>query len=245
VILQRIESHVEVSIMDTGEGIAPESLPYIFNRFQQADASTTRRHGGLGLGLAIVKQLVELHGGTAQAQSDGPGKGATFVVSLPLAPLHGLPPTQEARSWRSKSRELPFFPEVSLAGVRILVIDDDADSRDVIKSLLEPAGATVYLAESAEEGMRLFFGKTVDVLICDIGMPDIDGYSLMRSIRMLDDVQKSEIPAVALTAYARLEDRREAIRAGFQNHLPKPVEPSELLETVYSLATRRSRRPAS
>ena len=187
--------------------------------------------------------MVELHGGTVQANSDGPGKGSTFVVNLPLAPLHPLP--QEVRPSRPKPRELPLLPEISLAGVRVLFIDDEPDSRDLVKSLLETTGAIVYLAESAQDGMRLLLGKTVEVLIWDNGMPEIDGYSLMRSIRMLADVEKSKIPAIALTAYARSEDRREAIRAGFQNHLAKPVEPAELLELVQSLVTRRSQSPAS
>jgi PAS domain S-box-containing protein len=242
VLLERVDSHVEVSVIDTGEGISPEFLPYIFNRFQQADASTTRRHGGLGLGLAIVKQLVELHGGSVRVKSSGIGKGATFIVSLPVTVLHPLQEPWERGHPQSKPRDLPSIPAISLDNVSVLVIDDELDARNLLKLLLESAGAVVYLASSAEQGMEHLLTKSVDVLICDIGMPDVDGYSLMRRIRALDDGQKSEVAAVALTAYARLEDRTEAMRAGFQNHLPKPVEPAELLAVVHSLANPRSKR---
>jgi PAS domain S-box-containing protein len=242
VLLERVDSHVEVSVIDTGEGISPEFLPYIFNRFQQADASTTRRHGGLGLGLAIVKQLVELHGGSVRVKSSGIGKGATFIVSLPVTVLHPLQEPWERGHPQSKPRDLPSIPTISLDNVSVLVIDDELDARNLLKLLLESAGAVVYLASSAEQGMEHLLTKSVDVLICDIGMPDVDGYSLMRRIRALDDGQKSEVAAVALTAYARLEDRTEAMRAGFQNHLPKPVEPAELLAVVHSLANPRSKR---
>jgi PAS domain S-box-containing protein len=242
VLLERVDSHVEVSVIDTGEGISPEFLPYIFNRFQQADASTTRRHGGLGLGLAIVKQLVELHGGNVRVKSSGIGKGATFIVSLPVTVLHPLQEPWERGHPQSKPRDLPSIPTISLDNVSVLVIDDELDARNLLKLLLESAGAVVYLASSAEQGMEHLLTKSVDVLICDIGMPDVDGYSLMRRIRALDDGQKSEVAAVALTAYARLEDRTEAMRAGFQNHLPKPVEPAELLAVVHSLANPRSKR---
>jgi PAS domain S-box-containing protein len=245
VLLERVDSHVEVSIIDTGEGISPEFLPNIFNRFQQADPSTTRRHSGLGLGLAIVKELVELHGGSVRVKSGGTGKGATFIVSLPLTVLHPLQEPWEREHPQSKPRDLPPIPAISLNDVSVLVIDDELDARNLLRLLLESAGATVYLAPSGEQGMEYLLTKSVDVLICDIGMADVDGYSLMRRIRALDDGQKSEVAAVALTAYARLEDRTEAIRAGFQNHLPKPVEAAELLAVVHSLAHRRSKRGSS
>jgi PAS domain S-box-containing protein len=242
VLLERVDSHVEVSIIDTGEGISPEFLPYVFDRFKQADASTTRRHGGLGLGLAIVKQLVELHGGSVRVKSSGTGKGASFIVSLPMTVLHPLQEPWERGHPQSKPRDLPSVPAISLNNVSVLVIDDELDARNLLKLLLESAGAMVYLAPSAEQGMEHLLTKSVDVLICDIGMPDVDGYSLMRRIRALGNGQKSEVAAVALTAYARLEDRTEAMSAGFQNHLPKPVEPAELLAVVHSLANPRSKR---
>jgi CheY-like chemotaxis protein len=241
VLLERVNSHLEVSVIDTGEGISPDFLPYIFDRFQQADASTTRRHGGLGLGLAIVKNLVELHGGTVRAKSGGIGKGATFVVTLPLTVLHLPKEKGEREHPKSSRRALPASPAISLANARVLVIDDDPDARTLLKVLLETAGATVHLAGSANQGMQELLAKPVDVLICDIGMPERDGFALMRTVRALPDPSKSEVAAVALTAYARLEDRMEAIRSGFQNHLPKPVEPSELLAVVRSLANPRSK----
>ena len=242
VLLKAVDSNAEISIIDTGEGISPEFLPYIFNRFEQADASTTRHHGGLGLGLAIVKYLVELHGGRIQARSSGLGRGATFIVSLPLTVAQPPPVELEGEYARLKPRDLPMLPEISLKDVNVLVIDDEPDACHLLRSLLKSAGASVYLAQSADEGMEQLITKPVDIVICDIGMPDVDGYALIRRVRKLDDPQKSEIAAVAVTAYARLEDRTEAIRAGFQNHLPKPVEPAELLTVVYSLTTPRSKR---
>jgi PAS domain S-box-containing protein len=241
ILLQRVNSHVEVSVIDTGEGISPDFLPYIFNRFQQADASTTRRYGGLGLGLAIVKNLVELHGGTVRAKSGGIGKGATFIVSLPLTVFHPPQDQDEREHPRSKVLAPPIPPSISLKGIRILAVDDDADARSLLRVLLESAGAIAYLASSAKEGMEQLLRRPVDVLICDVGMPEMDGYALMRQIRTLGDPEKSGVPAVALTAYARLEDRMAAIQAGFQNHLPKPVEPAELLTVLSSLTSPRSK----
>jgi PAS domain S-box-containing protein len=241
-LLQRINSHVEVSVVDTGEGISPDFLPYIFNRFQQADPSTTRRYGGLGLGLAIVKNLVELHGGNVRAKSGGIGKGATFIVTLPLTVFHPPPDEGEREHPKSRAGELPVPPDISLEGVRVLAIDDDADARTLLELLLEAAGATAYVAGSAQEGVELLLRHPVDVVICDIGMPVVDGYTFIRDVRKLRDREKSGVAAVALTAYARLQDRMEAMRAGFQNHLPKPVEPSELLAVVRSLASPRSKR---
>src|SRR6516164_8419872 len=227
VLLKRVESSAQISIIDTGEGISSEFLPYVFNRFEQADASTVRRHGGLGLGLAIVKHLVELHGGEIRAKSDGVGKGASFIVSLPLAAVHPLQGNLEREHPQPKPQDGSPLPEISLKGANVLVIDDDPDARNLLKLLLKSAGASVYLAQSADEGIEQLITKPVDVLICDIGMPGVDGYRLIRRVRTLDAPQKSEVAAVALTAYARSEDRREAIRAGFQNHLPKPVEAAD------------------
>ena len=243
VLLERVNSHLEVSVIDTGEGIAPEFLPFIFDRFKQADPSTTRRHHGLGLGLAIVKQLVELHGGGVRAKSGGLGKGATFIVNLPLMVLHPPQDSWQREHPRSKPLDVPPLPAISLSNVAVLVVDDEPDARVVLKRLLESAKASVYLAQSAEDAMQQLLSKPIEVLICDIGMPVEDGYSLIRRIRALDRRDKSEVAAVALTAYARPKDRTEAIRAGFQNHLPKPVEPAELLAVVHSLANPRAKRP--
>jgi PAS domain S-box-containing protein len=238
VLLERVKSHIEVSVMDTGEGIAPEFLPYVFDRFQQGDASTTRRHGGLGLGLAIVKQLVELHGGSVHVKSDGIGNGTTFIVHLPLLAVYSEPDT-ESRHAQTAPRENRALPDVSLTDVHILVVDDEVDARELVKRLLEMAGATVSLAGSASEAIERILVARPDVLVCDIGMPGEDGFSLIRQLRVLEESQESALPAVALTAYARSEDRTKAIRSGFQNHLSKPVEPAELLAVVSSLAGRR------
>jgi CheY-like chemotaxis protein len=242
VLLQRVKRHIEVSVIDTGEGIAPEFLPYVFDRFQQGDASTTRRHGGLGLGLAIVKQLVELHGGTVHVRSNGIDKGTTFTVHLPLLAVY-FEPDEESRHSRTAPRENHPLPEVCLADVHVLVVDDEFDARELVKRLLEIAGATVSLANSASEAIERILAARPDVLICDIGMPAEDGYSLIRQLRVLEESQDSVLPAVALTAYARSEDRTRAIRCGFQNHLSKPVEPAELLAIVGSLAGRRVTSP--
>jgi PAS domain S-box-containing protein len=236
VVLKEASSQVEVSVIDNGEGIAPDFLPYVFNRFQQADASSRRRHGGLGLGLAIVAQLVELHGGSVRAHSDGPGLGATFVVTLPLAV------SRREHDLAGHGRELPAresaLPPISLSNVHALVVDDEPDARQLVRRLLEGAGAVASSAGSVAEAMDQILTRKIDVLICDIALPNQDGYSLIRRVRALAETQKSGIPAVALTAYARPEDRVEAFRAGFQNHLAKPVEPAELLATVHSLARR-------
>ncbi|MEP6670848.1 MAG: PAS domain S-box protein [Chthoniobacter sp.] len=237
--LSRINSHVEVAVVDTGEGIAPDFLPYVFDRFQQADASTTRRHGGLGLGLAIVKQLVELHGGKVSVNSAGRGLGATFIVQLPLSGAQARPETESGPA-RVALRESPPLAAISLAGVHVLVVDDEVDAREFVKRLLSHAGATVTAAGSAREAMETIAAQRPDVLVCDIGMPEEDGYALIRRLRDPgSDPGLRNLPAVALTAYARSEDRTKAIRSGFQNHLAKPVEAAELLAIVSSLSDGR------
>jgi PAS domain S-box-containing protein len=242
VLLKRVNSHVEVSVIDTGEGIAPEFLPYVFDRFRQGDASTTRRHGGLGLGLSIVKQLVELHGGTVCVKSGGIGQGATFIVRLPLLAAHSEP-EKERRHPGAALRESQPLPEVSLANVHVLVVDDEIDACGIVKRLLEMSGARVSMAGSASEAMERILAGRPDVLVCDVGMPGEDGYSLIRRLRALEERQGGALPALALSAYARSEDRTKAIRSGFQNHLAKPVEPAELLAVVSSLAGRTATDP--
>ncbi len=234
-LLERVNSHIEISVIDTGHGIEPEFLPHVFDRFQQADSTTTRRHGGLGLGLAIVKQLVELHGGSVRAKSAGAGKGATFVVNLPLTAVH---PAQEElldRRHPSSGRTISGFESMSLDSIKVLAIDDEADARVLVKTLLESAHAKVTVAPNGGEALKLAASEKFDVLVCDIGMPGMDGYAVMEQIREGGQLNATT-PAVALTAYARSEDRTKALRSGFQIHIAKPVEPTELITVVASLA---------
>ncbi len=240
ILLERVNSHLEISVIDTGEGIAPEFLPFVFDRFRQADASITRRHRGLGLGLSIVKQLVELHGGSVRVQSDGPGKGTTFVVALPLMVVHGKPEPQAERR-HPRATQGPDGAEqvcVEIAGVRVLVVDDEPDARALVKRLLEECHAIVTTAASAPEALRLLEGASFDVLLSDIGMPDVDGYALIQQVRSLKGFKGNNIPAIALTAYARAEDRVRAISAGYQMHVTKPVEPVELITMIAGVTGR-------
>lgn len=238
VTLQRVNSHLEISIADTGQGIEREFLPYVFDRFRQADATTTRHHGGLGLGLSIVKQLVELHGGTISAISPGVGRGATFRVTLPVMMMN----TEPDSSNESKDRLLrsavssrnSSLSSTDLAGIKVLVVDDEPDARSLMQRLLEECRACVITASSAAEAFDMLGKEQPDVLISDIGMPEQDGYAFIRKVRALGN-QQSHVPAIALTAYARTEDRIQAITAGFQLHLSKPVEPAELVAMVASL----------
>ena len=241
VVLARVNSHVELSVSDTGEGIRPEFLLHVFDRFRQADSSTTRKHGGLGLGLAIVKQLVELHGGTVRAHSAGPGDGATFTVALPLVALQVDPDSDERSHRHPLGHAAPsLVPDqcARIAGVRVLVVDDEPDARMLVRRLLEDCEAIVSTAESAREALERLERNPPDVLVSDIGMPGEDGYSLIRRVRALGPDRGGNTPAVALTAYARAEDRVRSVLAGFQMHVSKPVEPAELITMVASLAGR-------
>ena len=233
--LERVSSHVEIVVADNGMGIRQELLPQVFDRFLQADSSTTRRHGGLGLGLAIVRHLAELHGGTVEASSPGEGQGATFVVRLPLSIAH-LQPSQERVHPRVEAENCPDDPALSLDGVRVLVVDDEADARETLTGMLEHCGAETLAVRSAGEALEALARFRPHVLLCDIGMPEQDGYSLIRQIRELPAEQGGTIPAAALTAYARGEDRRKALRSGFQMHLAKPVQLHDLTTVVASLA---------
>lgn len=235
--LERVNSHVEVTVTDSGKGINPEFVPYVFERFRQADSSSTRVYSGLGLGLAIVRQLVELHGGTVRADSEGEGKGATFTVKLPLMPVRVKPYLGE-HIHPTVDLGVPFNNPPTLNGVRVLIVDDEVDSRELIVAALEEYEAKVFAVASASEALEAVSQFKPDVLVSDIGMPLEDGYSLICRIRQLSVEQGGQIPALALTAYARTEDRMKAIASGFQMHIPKPVEPAELATVVASLARR-------
>jgi signal transduction histidine kinase len=227
--LQQIGSQALIQVRDTGKGISPDFLPYVFEYFRQADATTTRTFGGLGLGLAIVRHLVELHGGTVQVDSPGEGQGATFTVRLPLI-------KDKSSTQKAEGNSSPFTPESSpLTGIRVLVVDDDADSREFIAFVLEQLGAQVSTVTSAGEAIASLEQLPPDILLSDIGMPDMDGYMLMRQIRAMPPEQGGQILAIALTAYAGEIDRQQALAAGFQHHLAKPVEPDELVKVILNL----------
>jgi signal transduction histidine kinase/ActR/RegA family two-component response regulator len=237
--LERVDSHVEIIVADTGNGIAPEFLPHVFDRFRQADQATTRVHGGLGLGLSIVRQLVELHGGSVGVESKGEGQGTTFTVSLPLLPMRVEPASNLLRvhpTARSGAVALACPPE--LDGLRVLVVDDEPDTRELLLAVLISCGAEVVPAASAGEALDRIVQEQFDVLITDIGMPEEDGYSLIEQVRRLPADRGGAVPAAALTAYARTEDKVRALRSGFQIHIAKPVEPDELVAVVANLAKR-------
>lgn len=232
--LEKINSHIEIIVSDTGEGIKPEFLPYIFDRFRQADQTTTRQQGGLGLGLSIVRQLVEMHGGTVHAESAGDSKGSSFTVKLPgLIAISRNEQEQEASIYTKRKTQI--HNASGLTGVKLLVVDDEADSRELLRVFLEQYGAEVTTSRSVDEALRELENSSFDVLISDIGMPVEDGYTLISKVRLRKSEKGGRIPAIALTAYARVEDRVRALTAGFQAHVPKPVEPDELVAVVMSL----------
>jgi PAS domain S-box-containing protein len=237
--LERVNSHVEIAISDTGAGIDPDFLPHVFERFRQADQRTTRQHGGLGLGLAIVRHLVELHGGAVRAESGGEGAGSTFTVALPVAPIHRREARAEGRVHPASRDTLPAHecPE-RLDGLKVLVVDDERDARELLAAGLGQCGAEVVTASSAREALEALEGAKFDALVSDIGMPGEDGYDLIRRLRSLRPDQGGRTPAVALTAYARAEDRLRAMRAGFEMHVSKPVELTELIVVIANLARR-------
>jgi CheY-like chemotaxis protein len=238
ILLERVNSHVEITVADTGVGIRPEFIPHLFERFRQGDASTTRRYGGLGLGLSIVKSLVELHGGLVRVKSPGEDQGTTLTVRLPLAAVHRNADTGDRRHPHTANPAATTFVRAELAGLTVLVVDDQSDARDLIRRVLEGCGAAVLTADSADTALAMVRERQPDVLVSDIGMPDGDGFELLRRVRALPPEGGGRTPAVALTAFARAEDRIRALRAGFLVHVAKPVDPSELVATVASITGR-------
>jgi CheY-like chemotaxis protein len=234
VLLQRVNSHIELSVSDTGVGIPESFLPLVFDRFSQRDSSTTRSHGGLGLGLAISKQLVELHGGTIRAASAGEGHGSTFFVALPVSLMQSdialEHPAVEAEGAQSMS--LP-----RLEGVHAFVIDDEPDAREVLVRVLEGQGAVVTAFSSAQDALEALKTTRPVVIVSDIGMPGMDGYQMIRALRATES-RESRIPALALTAFARPEDRKRSLQAGFQAHLAKPFDVAELVLIIATLVDR-------
>jgi PAS domain S-box-containing protein len=242
VAVERLPAHVRIAVSDTGEGIAPEFLPHVFERFRQADGSTTRRHGGLGLGLSIVRYLVEAHGGAVHAYSAGRGQGATFTVDLPFADVRAPVQTTDSddRQFKSVSERSSACDDVppALVGVRLLVVDDDADALALLALLLEKNGAEVLAVGSAAAALEALERFRPDVILSDIGMPDGDGFEFLRSVRAHADSRGGNVPALALTAYASEVDRERALAAGFQQHLGKPVDPQALVAALAALAGR-------
>jgi CheY-like chemotaxis protein len=232
--LERTGSAVTVEIRDSGQGIPAEFLPHVFARFSQADTLRRGRPGGLGLGLAIVRHVVELHGGEAAAESAGPNQGAIFRVKLPIRPA-----VAQAQLSKGPADELATSPLTGLHGVRVLVVEDDPDARGLIRTLLEAAGASVLLADSVDRALAAITrGERPDVIVSDIGFPGVSGYDMIQRLRALPPEEGGRIPAAALTAYARAEDRASALALGFQAHVTKPVDPAELVAVVARLAGR-------
>jgi CheY-like chemotaxis protein len=240
VFIESADEHVEVKVVDTGQGITPELLPHVFDRFRQGSGAPTQRHSGLGLGLAIVRQLVELHGGSVHAASEGEGRGATFTVSLPIA----IPEIQPGRpvaleEQRTTASTASLVPRLSrLEGLHILIVDDDADGRTLTALVLSQAGASVKAVASVREALLMLEVKRPDALVTDIGLPDEDGFALVRQIRQFEAEHGGFLPAIALTGYARADDRVGILAAGFQAHVPKPVEPAELAAVIANITGR-------
>jgi PAS domain S-box-containing protein len=237
--LERVDSSVAIVVSDTGIGISSDFLPHVFERFRQEDAGTARARGGLGLGLSIVHQLVELHGGTITAASEGPGTGSTFCVVLPIM-LAATSSMVEEPARVPVSIETPQDPP-DLSGISVLAVDDDADALNMVRDMLEAHGATVSTAASAESAMDALASGRPDVVVADLGMPHVDGFALIARIRQSEDPAVGRVPAAALSAYARSEDRTRALRAGFDMHLAKPINPAELVESVLALSRSRGR----
>jgi PAS domain S-box-containing protein len=238
--VERVNSHIEIAVSDTGIGIRADFMPYVFERFRQADAGTTRKTGGLGLGLSIVRHIVEMHGGSVHVASEGAGKGATFRVRLPLMIVHA-DSIREKREHPRTERQAPLTRLGNLNGVRVLAVDDEEDALGLLRVVLEAAGAEVITSSSAREGLNCIARVHPHALVVDLGMPGMDGFEFISQVRSSQDAQVRDIPAAALTAFARSEDRTKALQSGFEMHLAKPVDPGELVASVATLVRRSSR----
>jgi signal transduction histidine kinase/ActR/RegA family two-component response regulator len=237
--VERVNSHIDVVVSDTGIGIRPDFLPHVFDRFRQADAGTTRHTAGLGLGLSIVRHIVEMHGGTVDAASDGEGKGATFRVRLPVMIVHDAV-AREPREHPRTEILAPLKGLRNLTGIRVLAIDDEEDALVLLRVVLEAAGAEVVTMSSASDALQHLADAKPDVMVVDLGMPEMDGFEFIGRIRASTDADIRDIPAAALTAFARSEDRTKALDRGFEMHLAKPVDPGELVSSIATLFRRRS-----
>jgi CheY-like chemotaxis protein len=240
--LQRIDSSFEISVSDTGPGIDEAFLPFVFDRFRQADNSSARKYGGLGLGLAIVRHLVDLHGGTVEAANRAEGHGAIFTITLPVMVVRNQTGALAEQFAGTSAKTGALMPPDSLpvlSGLKVLTVDDDADARQLLSAMLEEYGAEVKTSGSTAEALDVLQGFKPDVLVSDIGMPVEDGFVLIEKLRSLEPECGGHIPAVALTAYARTEDRLRALSAGYNMHVPKPVDPEELAIVIASLTGRR------
>jgi PAS domain S-box-containing protein len=235
---QRIDSHVEIVVTDTGKGIDPHLLPFVFDRFRQGDTGATRQHSGLGLGLAIVRHLVELHGGTVKARSEGTDRGAEFTVELPVSVAVESARTGEGSRVHPTAGGIATGAMPSLAGLRVLVVDDEVDAREIVSTILGQAGAEVATAANVRQAIDLIDRWHPDVLVSDIGMPTEDGYDLIRTVRARPSDNHGQVPAIALTAFSRTQDRMKVLSAGYQMHVPKPIEPLELVTVVASITKR-------
>ncbi len=235
--VRRDDGAIEISVVDTGQGINPKFLPHVFEPFRQAEGALTRSTGGLGLGLSITKHLVEMHGGQIRASSEGEGKGATFTVKIPA-----MRPVSERRSRAAPASEPPpWFSPVRLDGLTVLSVDDDEDARDLLRAVLEEAGARAVVASNVDEAMTAIEQAVPDVLLSDIAMPGATGYDLIRRVRALPSEQGGDVPAAAITAYARAEDRQRVLAAGYMMHVPKPLDPAQLVMVVATLARYQTR----
>ncbi|HEY7913419.1 MAG TPA: ATP-binding protein [Blastocatellia bacterium] len=245
--LSRVDSQAEIRVSDNGKGISPEFLPYVFERFRQADSTSARQHSGLGLGLAIVRHLVEMHGGTVHASSEGEGKGATFIVRIPFTAVRVMKESSRQAEQRKGNAEgsqvierdgSPADDAAQLSGLRLLIVDDEPDAREMLQVMLGQYGIQVKTSASVQEALELLERWKPDVLISDVGMPNEDGYALILRVRALGHDRGGNIPAIALTGYSRLEDRSQLLAAGYQMHLSKPVELARLVNAIMSLSGR-------